>query len=148
MGGVDDDSVGTGTHQGLHALQRVGGDTNAGSHAQTAFGILAGHGLVLGLGDVLIGDEAHETVVLVHHGQFLYLVLLQDVGSCHQVGLLMGGHEVVLRHDLIHGTVQAALEAQVTVGDDTHQPLLIIDDGDTADVVLGHDVEGLRHRRT
>ena len=55
----------------------------------------------------------------------------------------MGGDEVVLRHHFVDGTVETALEAQVAVGDDTHQMLVIVDHGDTTDMILGHDVESL-----
>ena len=60
----------------------------------------------------------------------------------------MGGDEVVLRHHLVDGTVQTALKAQVAVGDDTYQMALVIDNGDAADMVLGHDVKGLGDGRT
>ena len=85
-------------------------------------------------------------VVLVHHGKLLYLVLLQYVGSSHQVGLLVRRHQVLLRHDFLDGTVQLALKAQVTVGDDAYQMALFVDHGNASDVVFCHDVEGLSHR--
>jgi len=82
------------------------------------------------------------------HGQLLYLVLLKNGGGCRQVGLLMGGHQVVLRHHFVHGAVQPALKAQVAVGHDAHQVALAVHHGYAADVILGHDVQGLSHRRT
>ena len=145
MGGVDDDGVGAGVDQCLHAVEGVGGDAHSGGHAQAALLVLAGHGLVLGLGDVLIGDEPHQVVVLVHHGQLLNLVLLQNLGSVHQVRLLVRGDEVLLRHHLLYGAVQAALKAQVAVGDDAHEALLVVDHGYASDVVFGHDVKSLCH---
>ena len=147
VGGVDDDGVDASVHQGLHAVQRVGRHTDAGSHAQTALVVLARHGLVLGLRDVLIGNQSHQVVVLVHHGQLLYLVLLQNVGSRRQVGLLVRGDEVVLRHNLVHGTVQATLEAQVAVGHNAHQVALVVYHGNTANVILRHDVQSLGNGR-
>ena len=146
MGRVDDNGVGTGTHQRLHAVERVNGDTHAGSHAQAALVVLAGHGLVLCLGDVLIGDEAHQAASLVHHGQLLNLVLLQNLGGIRQVGLLVSGHQVLLRHHVLHGAVQPALEAQVTVGDNAHQVLLVVHHGNAANVILRHDFQRLGHR--
>ena len=143
MSGIDDDGVGTCIHQRLHAVERVEGDTHAGGYAQTALAVLAGHRLVLGLGDVLIGNQTYQMVVLIHYGELFYLVLLQNVGSCRQVCLLMGGHQVVFRHHLVYGAVQPALKAQVAVGDDTYQMTVIIYYGNTADVVFRHDVQGL-----
>ena len=143
MGSVDDDSVGTGVDQCLHTLQRVGGDTNAGSHTQTTFLVLAGHGLVLGLGDILIGDEAHQPVLLVHDGQLFNLVPLQNLGSIHQIGMLMGRHQVFFGHHLLDQTVQTAFKTQVTIGDNAYQTLLVVNNGYAANVVFSHDVKGL-----
>ena len=146
MGRIDDDGIDTCVHQGLHTVQGIEGDTDTCCHAQTTFLILARHRLVLGLCDILIGDQTDQTVVLIHHGEFLDFILLQDLGSSRQVCLLMGGHEMFLRHDLIDGTIQTTLEAQVTVGDDTHQMTVVVYHGDTTDMILRHDVEGLCHR--
>ena len=60
----------------------------------------------------------------------------------------MGGDEVLLRHDFVDGTVKTAFETQVAIGDDAHQMLLVVDHGNTADVILRHDVERLSHRAT
>ena len=87
-------------------------------------------------------------VVLIDHGEFLDLVLLQNLGSSSQVGLLMGGYQVILRHDLCHGTIQTALETEVAVGYDTYEVIVIVDHGDTSDMIFRHDIEGLSHRRT
>ena len=57
----------------------------------------------------------------------------------------MGGHEVLLRHDLLYRTIQTTLKAQVTVRHDTHEMTIIIYHRDTTDMILRHDVEGLRY---
>ena len=84
-------------------------------------------------------------VVLVDHRQFLDFMFLQDVG-----GLLKrhlgGGDEVLARHHLGDGTVEATLEAQVAVGDDADEHVVAVDDGDAADAVFRHQVEGVFHR--
>ena len=148
MSRIDDDGIHTGIHQCLHTVEGVECDTNTGSHTQTTFLILAGHGLVLRLRNILIGDEADQAVVLIHHGQFLDLILLQNLSSGCQVGLLMGCHQMILRHDLIDGTIQTTLKAEVTVSHDTHQMTVVIHHGDTTDMILRHDLEGLCHRGT
>ena len=96
MGRVDDDSVGTGIYEGLHTVEGVEGDTDTGSNTQTALLILTCHRLVLGLGDVLIGDKTDKVVVLVDNRQLLYLVLLQNLCSGSEVGLLMCGDKSLL----------------------------------------------------
>ena len=145
VGCVDDDCIGSGLYQCTSTLQRVGSHAHTGGHAQAALIVLAGHRLVLGLGDVLIGDKSHEVVVLVHYRELLYLVLLQYLGCGSQVGLLMRGHEVVLRHNLVYLLVELLLEAQVAVGDDTHQVVLVVNDWYAANVVVAHHVERILH---
>ena len=54
---------------------------------------------------------------------------------------------MVFRHDLVYRTIQLALEAEVTVGDDTYQTVAVIDHRNTADMILRHDIESLSHRR-
>ena len=146
MGRIDDDGVGSGLNQCLGPLQRIGRDAYAGSHPEAAFLVLASHGFVLGLGNILVCNQAHQVVFAVHHGQLLYLVFLQDGGGGLQVGLLMGGHEVLAGHHLIDGLVEPTLKAQVTVGDDTHQMVLVVDHGNAADVVVVHHFQSVLHR--
>ena len=136
MGRVDDDGISAGIDKSLHTVEGIGCHTHTSCHTQTSFLVLAGHRLILGLGDILIGDKSDETVILVNNGQFLNLILLQNLCCCHQVSLLMGCHEMVFRHNLLHRTIQTALETKVTVGDDAYEVLLIIDHGDTADMIL------------
>ena len=146
VGGIDDDGVGTGIHQSLHTVERIGSYTHTSSHTQTALVILTSHRFILGLGNILIGNQTDQTIILVDHGQLLDLVLLQNLGSSDQVGLLMGGHEIILRHDLLNGTIQATLETKVAVGHDTHEVIIIVNHGDTTNMILRHNIEGLRHR--
>ena len=143
MSRIDHNGIDTSVHQCLHTIQGIKGDTDTCSHTQTSFFILAGHRLILCLCDILIGDKANQTVVLIHYGQFLNFVLLQDLGSSRQVGLLMSSHKMILRHDFIDRTIQTTLEAQVTVSDDTHQMTLIVHHRDTSDMILRHNVESL-----
>ena len=141
VGRVDDDGIYARVDQCLCTLQRVGGHAHACGHAQAALGVLASHRLVLGLGDILIGDEADEVVVLIDHRELLDLVLLEDGGSGLEVRLLMRGDEVLGRHDLRHLLVEVGLEAQVAVGDDTDEVALVIDDRDAADMVVVHHLQ-------
>ena len=147
MGRINDNGVSTRINECLHTVEGVGRHAYTGSHAQTTFLILTGHRLVLGLRNVLIGNQTHEMVVLVHHGQFLDLILLQDLSGRDQVGLLMGGHEMIFRHDLIHRSVELPFEAQVAVGHDTNEAFLFIDHGNTTDMILRHDIQGLGNGR-
>ena len=142
---IDDDSVGTGAYQCTGTLQRVHRHTHTGSHTQPAFLILAGHRLVLGLGDILIGNQTHKPVLAVHYGQLLYLMFLQYLGSCREVGLLVSGHQILTGHDLVNGLVQASLKPQVTVRDNSHQMVVVVHHGDSANMVIVHHGERIAH---
>ena len=145
VSGVDDDGIGSSLNECAHTVERIDCHTHAGSHAQTAFLVLAGHWLVLGFGDVLVGNESHEVVAGIHNGQFLNLVALQNVGSGSEIGLYVGCHEILACHHVVDEFVEMTLETEVAVGDDTHEVVLLIHYGDTSDVVFRHDVEGVFH---
>ena len=146
MSRIDDDGISTSIYQCLHALQCVAGDAYASSHTQTTLLVLASHRLILGLGDILIGDEAYEVVVLIHHGQLLNLVLLQNLSSSSQVGLLMGGYEILVGHYLVNLLVKPTFEAQVAVRDNTYQTVVVVDNGNATDMIFCHNVESILHR--
>ena len=145
MSRIDDDSVSTSIDKSLHTIERINSHTNTCSYTQTSFLILTSHGFVLGFRNILIRNQAYQTVVLINDRQFLDLILLKNLCSCHQVGLLVGRHKIILRHNLLNGTIQTTLKAQVTVSNDAHEVLLIIHHGDTANMILRHDVERLGH---
>ena len=145
MGCVDDNSINTRINQRLHAVEGVGSDAHASRHAQAAFLVFAGHGLVLGLGDVLIGNQAHKAVILIHHRQFLNLMLLQYFGSGGKVGLLMGSHQILARHHIVNFALQPALKAQVAIRNDAHQVVLVIYHWNTTDVILSHHGQRVGH---
>ena len=136
VGRIYHDGIGTSINKSLHTVNRVCCHTNTSCHTQTSLLILAGHGLVFGLRDVLVCNQTDKTIILVHDGQFLDLVPLQNFCSSHQVSLLVSGHEVFLRHDLVDRTVQTTLEAKITVGNDTHKMVVIVNHGDTPDMIL------------
>ena len=87
-------------------------------------------------------------VVLVDNGEFLDFVLLQNLGGSSQVCLLVGSHQIILSHHLINLLVQTALKTQVTVGDNTHKTILFVNDRNTTDMILSHDIECVLYGRT
>ena len=87
-------------------------------------------------------------VVLIHNGQFFNLVFLKYLCSGDKVGLLMCCHEVILRHNVVNLLVEMALETQVAVGHDTHEMVIFVNHGNTANMIFGHHVESVLHCRT
>ena len=75
--GIDYDSIGSCVNKCLHALQGIGGNTYTGSYAQTALAVLASHGFILSLGDILVCDKTYQLTVVVHNRQLLNLILLK-----------------------------------------------------------------------
>ena len=142
---IDYDGIGSGFHQSVHTLERVGGNAHTGCHAQAAFLVLAGHGFVLGLSNIFISNQSHEAAVLVGHGELLDFIFLQNLRGGHEVGLLRGGHEVVLRHHLVDEFVEVAFEAEVAVGHDAHEAALVGHYGNTANVVFAHQRQRVAH---
>ena len=142
---IDDDSVDTCIYQCLHTVEGIYRHTHTGSHAQTTFLILACHRLILCLSDILVGDQSYQMVVLIHNRQFLDLILLQDLCGRIQIRLQMGSDKILLGHHLINLLVQATLETQVTVGDDSHQIVILVDNRDTTDVIFCHHVKCILH---
>ena len=140
---IDDDGIDVGLYECTNAIHRVGCDAHSGGYAQAALAVLTGHGLVLGLRDVLVGYQANEFVVIVQDGKFLYLVLLQYLCCCAEVGLQVRRDEVLARHHLVDGAVDVLLETEVAIGDDAFQVALVIDHGNAADVVFRHQFEGI-----
>ena len=141
-------------HHGVYALctqsgdavQGIGGDADAGGYPEAALGVLAGGRITALLHDVLIGDEAHDEALVVYHGEFLHLVLLQDRLHILAVGAGSGdAHKAFGSHDVAHGDGKVLLETDVTVGDDTHQATAAVGDGDAANVVFLHQAKGIGH---
>ena len=141
VSGIDDDGIDICLDERLDAVECIGCHTYAGSHAQTSLVVLAGHWFVLRFRDVLVGNQADEFVVIVEDGQLLYLVLLQNLSGCTEVGLDVSGYKVLACHHLIDGAVDVLLETEVTISDDALEVAFIIDDGDASDVILGHQLE-------
>ena len=84
-------------------------------------------------------------VLIVYNGELLNLVLLQNLCSVGKISLLMGSDEIFFRHHLVYEAVHMTLETQVTVGNDTHEMVLAIHNGDTTDMVFCHHPEGITH---
>ena len=131
-------------HEGLDALERVGGDADAGGDAQPSALILAGVGVVLLADHVLVGDQSDELVVLVNYRELLDAVLKQRVLD------LLGGELGVLQGDKALGGHHVGdldriilLEAEVPVGDYAHEGVVLGYDGDAADLELAHHGEGI-----
>ena len=140
---VDDDGIDTGIDQRFDAFHRVGCHPYAGGYTQTAFRILTSHGFVFGLRDILISNESDQSTVGVYHGKFLNFVLLQNFTRARKIGGRVGRHEVFARHHFVNLAIVILFKAQVAVGHNTHELHVVVHYGDTADVIFGHERQGI-----
>ena len=130
----------------LHTIQRIGRDAHAGCDAQTAFGILAGVGMILHLRDILISNKPHQMAFVVDHGELFDLAVEQHLRGVGQFGAMRRDEAVAGGHHLLDTARHVALEPQVAVGDDTDQLPIRIHDRNTPDLVLFHQVERIADR--
>ena len=139
MGAVQHQHVHPGVDQGAGTVQHVAGDADGGSAQQAAGSVLGGVGVFQDLLNVLDGNEALELVILVHDGQLLDAVLLEDGLGLIQGGALQAGDQVFMGHDLFDAAVHIGLELHVAVGDDADQAAGLIHNGDAGDTELAHE---------
>ena len=137
MGGVEADGVHLGVDQRGDAIHHIAGDANGGGAEQATLTVLGGVGVLLGLLDVLDGDEAAQHVVLVHQRQFFDAVFGEDLARLFQRGAHRGGDEVFRGHDLGDLAGIVGLKAQIAVGEDADQ-LAVFGDGHAGDAVARH----------
>ena len=98
------------------------------------------------LDEVLVGDQAHDAALRIHHGKLLHLVFLED--RLHILAVRPGvrdGDQVFGRHDGADRDRQVVEEADVAVRDDAHEVPFAVGDGNAADVILPHQAEGVAH---
>ena len=74
VGGVHEEGVHAGVDERHGAFPAVTEEADGGADAQPAFVVLRGERVLLGLGEVLGGDEALEPALLVHERKLLDLV--------------------------------------------------------------------------
>ena len=101
-------------------------------------------GVLLGLDEVLDGDETGEAPLGIDQGQLLDAVLSQErLGVLPRDAGLAGDEAITRRHALAHGQARPALrgdEAQVAVGDDPLKVASRINDGQAGNLVVAAEL--------
>ena len=138
--GINDDDIGPGLQKGLHPGRRFAADADGSPDPQPAQTVLAGLGIFFHLFDVLDGDHADQTAVLIHHQQFFDLVPVQELLGLLQGNSFRNGNQVLAGHHLGDLPSQVRLEPQIPVGDDAHQ-LAALGDGYAGNAVFPHQSE-------
>src|SRR5699024_9502543 len=138
VGGVDHQHIRAGLSQRAGALEGISEEADPGTDQQTPLAVLGGVGELLGLDEILDGDQPAQDAVVVDQRQALTLVLAQHGGRLLRGDVLgsgeqLGGHHVA---DAGAGPVRDGDETQVAVGADAQQAVLGVDHGQTGDPVL------------
>ena len=121
MSGIYHHSIDTRINESSHTLHHVASDTDTCCYAQTATVVLACQRLVLGFGDILIGNQANQSAFDIDHRKFLDLVLLKDILCLGKSSTDSGRNKVLSGHHLGNLTIQVLLKTQVTIGDNTNE---------------------------
>ena len=143
VGTIQRQDIDLGFHQGSGALLHIVTDADGAGDQQAVLAVAGGIGVLLGLFDILDGDEASEVEVFIHDGQLFHLAAQQQGLGFLQGDALGSGDEVLLGHHLADGDIEAGHELEVAVGDDAHQLAVGIADGNAADVELAHQPVGI-----
>ena len=68
-------------------------------------------------------------------------MFLKDIGGLFEVGRLGCRDKFVFSHDVVNQGHHVALEAQVAVCHDANKFFVVVNDGDTANVIFSHHIE-------
>ena len=139
MRGVDHEHVDAGLAQGVGAVPCVAEEADGSAHEQTTVSGLAGQRVLLGLHEVLDGDEAAEVALVVDDRQPFALVGPEQRRGVFAADAERAGDERHRRHDLADGAgapLRDGDETQVAVGDDAEQLVVLVDDREAGDAVL------------
>ena len=132
-------------HQDVHALldyrhgalPSVPEDTDCSADPQPALRVLGGMRILVGLHEVLQGDQAPQASLLVNQWQLLDLVPGEQRERIVALGAHGGSDQRHRGHHRADQLVRIGLETHVTVGDDAEQHHVVVDDRHPADPVVG-----------
>ncbi|MCY1225544.1 hypothetical protein D9M72_377420 [compost metagenome] len=150
VGGVNEQSVHTGVNEGHGTLPAVTEESDGGPDSQPAFVVLGGKRVLLGLREVLGGDEALEPALVVNQRKLFDLVGGELVRRFLAADAHMPGDQGHLGHDVADkadGEIRFRHEAGVAVGDDAEEPHALVDDRQAGDPVVRADLVELGQGR-
>ena len=138
VGGIDHENVNTRLNERAGAIEIVTACPNRGGHPQAPVPVLVGIGELPTLVNILDGNETLEQKVFIDDGQFLDAMSTQDLLGLIERCANRRGNEIVGRHHVAQRTVEIALKLQITVGKNTHQHAIPVDNRHTGDLEAHH----------
>ena len=149
VGGVHDEHVDTGFHQRGGTLPGVAEEADAGSHTQTALVVLRGIRILLGLHEVLDGDQTGQMALVVHERQLLDLVLGEQMMRVFLGNVGRTGDQVILGHHVLDFETVIILggnEPHITVGDDADELVVLVHNRQAGNVELAAQLVKISER--
>jgi hypothetical protein len=122
--------------------QKISTGTDRRRAAKAAVLILVRVRVLSSLVNVLHRDQTAERTILIDDRKLLDSMLAEDPLGFIQCRPDRRGHESRRRHALANRLAQFALELQVTIGDDSDELPLAIDDGHAGDLEAIHEGDG------
>ena len=121
MGGIQDDHVHLGVHQGAHAVEHVRGDSHARAAQQASLGVFCGKGIFDGLLNVLDGDQAHQVEILIYNRKLFLPCLREDLLRFLQGDAFPCGDQALGGHGFLDLLREVCFKFEIPVGDDADQ---------------------------
>ncbi len=143
---INNECIYSGSNESVNAFHRISRYTDTGGDTQTTQGVFRCIWFVFCFRYIFICDQANEMTGRVNYRKFLDFVTLENLGRLFEIGRLTRGDEVVACHYFADGEIHIAFEAKVTVGNDSDQKSLIVNHGNTADVILFHHCKSISDR--
>ena len=74
-------------------------------------------------------------------------MLLQNIRCLLQIGRLRCRYQTVFGHHLVDSSFFVSFKTQIAIGYNTHQSSIVIDNGNTSDMVLFHESQSISYGR-
>ena len=121
MGCINDNSVCSSFKEGFSSFKGIGCHAHRTSDQETAKFILGCIWKLNHFLNVLDGNQARQSAVIIHQRQFFDAVFMEDALRCFKVCSNRGCYQVVTGHVLRNQRLKIRDKAHVAIGDNPHQ---------------------------
>ena len=146
VGGVDDDDIAFRREQRLGALETHVADGSSGGNAQPPGSVLGRGRIGHCLFDILDRDQADAAELVIDHQQLFNPTLVKQAARFILADPERHGRQILMRHQLAHRLFRVGGKAHIAVGQDSGQPAALLDHGNAADAIGGHQCLRLAER--
>ena len=140
MCGVENEEVRACCEKCARTVGYVSGNADRCAAEKTTLFVLCRVRIAFCLFDVLDRDKTAELAFAVNDRELFNLVVTEDVACFFERRADGNGDEVFLGHHFVDLYVEVVHEAEVTVGDDADELVVVVNDRHTGDLVLAHEL--------